>query len=519
MNTTFSILAVVLVLGTVVGASDSLKQSPFPDLPNTLVKQFTKDKQASQSTPPPNALELRRDGSGEPRYFHREPNATVPPIRYGQEPRQSSDRQNIRYLRATGAVRIRISEDDTVAMIQQSTEIKRAVQYADRAKDAAERAGGMLDKSIASKEVITDSARQSAENQLEKAVKDLEKAKDFLSKAEAGDSGRAEAEKAIAAAQEAIDGITKRLNDATEQIRKNDELNAGGADKDQKTIDALREVLPLLGNDCRANQVDRARVDNWPQIKKDIEDLHNRYGKAAGSRGSNRDFVNSVKALKSEFDQFKFDLEKNFNRKQKELLTTFQKKLAEHVEIGNASDLSTTFRIHVPSLIKILEDRIYVYERLGKDQPGFDPAIIESVKQDIAEAREAARKHMEKIIAGNEPPKEGYTGADKESLKAAVRSAFLKVHPKANIVKVILEDTGFLRVTSWKWSDSLAWYKEDISTTDAYVLVSTEEPKYVAIWGTPIVRNNMAGGAQSVIVPTDIKKTVPEQLVFASKVK
>lgn len=406
-----------------------------------------------------------------------------------------------------------------LTMAQQSTEVKRAIQYADRAKDAADRASGILDKSIASKEVITDSARQSANNQLEKGVEDLQKAKDFLAKAEAGDSGRAEAEKAIAAAQEAIDAVTKRMNEASEQIKKNDELNASGADKDQKTIDALREVLPLLGNDCRGGRCNRARVDSWPQIKKDIEDLYARYGKAAGSRGSNRDFVNSVKALKNEFDLFVFDLEKNFNRKQQEHIAAYLKTLAEYVRIGNESDLSTTFRIHVPSIIQYLEDRIYAYEKMGKDQPGFDASVIDKVKQEVAAAREAARKHMEKIVAGNEPPKEGYNGADKDSLKAAVKSAFLKVHPKADVVKIILEDSGFLRVTSWKWSDSLAWYKEDVSTTDAYVLVADSDPKYVAIWGTPIVRNNMAGGAQSVIIPTDIKETVPEQLVFASKVK
>ncbi len=406
-----------------------------------------------------------------------------------------------------------------LTMAQQSTEVKRAIQYADRAKDAADRASGILDKSIASKEVITDSARQSANNQLEKGVEDLQKAKDFLAKAEAGDSGRAEAEKAIAAAQEAIDAVTKRMNEASEQIKKNDELNASGADKDQKTIDALREVLPLLGNDCRGGRCNRARVDSWPQIKKDIEDLYARYGKAAGSRGANRDFVSSVKSLKNAYDSFVFDLEKNFNRKQQEFIAAFLKTLAEYVDIGDDSDLSTTFRILVPDIIRTLEDRLYVYEKLGKDQPGYDPAVIDKARAEIAAAREAARKHIEKIIAGNEPPKEGYEGADKESLKAAVKSAFLKVHPKATIVKIILEDTGFLRVTSWKWSDSLAWYKEDVSTTDAYVLVADSDPKYVSIWGTPIVRNNMAGGAQSVIIPTDIKETVPEQLVFASKVK
>lgn len=406
-----------------------------------------------------------------------------------------------------------------LTMAQQSTEVKRAIQYADRAKEAADRGNGILDKSIASKEVITDSARQSANTQLEKGVEDLQKAKDFLAKAEAGDSGRAEAEKAIAAAEEAVDSLKKRLSEASDQIKKNDELNASGADKDQKTIDALREVLPLLGNDCRGGRCDRARVDSWPQIKKDIEDLYARYGKAAGSRGANRDFVSSVKSLKNAYDSFVLDLEKNFNRKQQEFIAAFLKTLAEHVAIGNNSDLSTTFTILVPGIIRTLEDRLYVYEKLGKDQPGYDPAVIDKARAEIAAAREAARKHIEKIITGNEPPKEGYNGADKESLKAAVKSAFLKVHPKATIVKIILEDTGFLRVTSWKWSDSLAWYKEDVSTTDAYVLVADSNPKYVAIWGTPIVRNNMAGGAQSVIIPTDIKETVPEQLVFASKVK
>jgi hypothetical protein len=100
-----------------------------------------------------------------------------------------------------------------------------------------------------------------------------------------------------------------------------------------------------------------------------------------------------------------------------------------------------------------------------------------------------------------------------------IRSRFAAKHPQSKIKRVIIKTSNWARLTSWKWSSNLSWYKEDVSTVDAIVFTAGDNPEHVYMWPTPLVRDHMQGGKQVVYLPNTLGKPDITMILLAGKLK
>lgn len=395
------------------------------------------------------------------------------------------------------------------ANAQKSTKsiLTKAAQYVTRAEAAMKKATGILDKSADSNNgQPLDSAIQSAKNQAEQVKELLDKGEELLKSVPDSEADKSPVQKDFDAATTAYKDLLKRLEGATETIAQNDAKNAAGAANDQDTLDALADTLLKVSSDSRANKPDIARVDLYPQVKKDIEAMVAKYGQSKGSRGANRDFTATVIGLKNQFTAFETTIKTTYPKSKVEVIKAMIVNLRKELEIGKASDTFTAFLITIPSQIDSLQKNCHVYSAFVRDHPEYKPAIIDEANALIKLCQDETAKKERELIANNKVPASGYSGADKDTLIDFVRKNFLAKHPQAKIKRIVLEDNAWARITQWKWSSSLAWYKEDYSTMDAYVITAGENPEHVYNWGTPLLKDHMSGSQLRVVLPNSIAK-------------
>lgn len=427
-------------------------------------------------------------------------------------------------IKVTLPVLLLLMTTPVVASAQKSTKstLTRAAQYFTRTEAAIKKANGILDKSAEGNSgQILDSALKSATNQAEQAKELLDKGEELLKSVADSEPEKAPVQKSFEEVTTSYNDLIKRLEGAKENVAKNDANNAAGAANDQDTIEALTESLAgVRTNSLGGNKPNIELIDLYPQIKKDIEAMLAKYGESNGSVGSNREFTAKVKSLKTHLQSFETELKTVWTKKMTEKVQGYKKLLQHELEIGQNSDLFTAFQIGIPSAIDTLQRNCHVYTALGKDHPDYKPALIDEANALMKLCKEETAKKEKQIISENKVPTAGYTGADKDSLTEFVRTKFMAKHPGAKIKRIILEDSSWLRVTGWKWSSSLAWYKEDYSTTDAYVITASDKPEYCHIWGTPLVKNHMSGSQLQIVIPNDISKPYDIfSIILSSKLK
>lgn len=402
-----------------------------------------------------------------------------------------------------------------------NSDLKKAAQYVTRANSALDKATSIMDKSAENNGgQIIDSAIQSATNQVNDAKELLDKCKELLDGVSSSEIGKSVVQGDYDKAVERHENVLKRLSGAKDVVKDADANMTAGAQADTLVVEALTEEMKKLSADSRADEPDLSRIDRWPQIKKDIEKLLEKYTQTKGSRGENREFVGKVYGLKGPYSMFVSDLKTSIPNKQIDSIKGGMETLRGQLKAASETDLYSKFRTVIPSMVKVLENRCHVFTALCKDNPLYQPGLLEEVKKLKQECKEAAAKREADIINSNEPPTDGYTGGDRDALVSAVKSAFQKANPSAKIVKVILEDPTWTRFISWKWSSSLAWYKEDITTLDAYVVIAGEKKEHVYIWATPLVKDNLQGGTMRVIAAKGLGKPEdPAGVYLANKLK
>ena len=426
-------------------------------------------------------------------------------------------------IKVTLPVLLLLMTTPVVASAQKSTKstLTRAAQYFTRTEAAIKKANGILDKSAEGNSgQILDSAIESATKQAEQAKELLDKGEELLKTVGDSEPEKAPVQKSFEEVTTSYNDLIKRLEGAKENVAKNDANNAAGAANDQDTLDALTDTLLKLGTDSRANKPDTERVDLYPQIKKDIEAMIAKYGQSKGSRGSNREFTGKVGELKVQFQSFETELKTVYPKKKTEVIKALISNLRKELEVGKNTDTFTAFLITIPSQIDSLQRNCHVYTAFAKDHADYKPALIDEANDLIKLCKEETAKKEKQIISNNQVPVAGYTGSDKDSLTEFIRSKFMAKHPGAKIKRIIIEDPTWTRFTEWKWSSSLAWCKQDVSTVDAYVITAGDKPEYCYIWGTPLIKDHMAGSQLKVAIPLEIAK--PRDIfsiILSSKLK
>lgn len=375
------------------------------------------------------------------------------------------------------------------------------------------KATSILDKSE------QDSAIQSAQNQLDQAEDHLEKATTELSEVADSEAGKAEVKKLLDEAKSTFDGLKERIGKAKGAVAKNDENNSKGAANDATTIDALGDTISKMAAFARSVTPNMEIISLWPQVKKDAESMIAKYGDSKGSRGSNREFVFKVAALKRDYNSFQSDIKGPFTKRMAANIIAGIGHIQGYIKNAQQTSNFSYFLELIPRSEQQLRDCMDTYTLLGTGHADFSQDVLDQAEAQFVATKEAAKKLEQEIIASNVVPKEEYTGSDLGSLKATLKAKFQEANPKAKILKVIIEDPAWTRMTSWKWSDSLAWYKEDISTIDCYVIIAGEDPAQAYIFGTPFIRDHMQGSVTRVIVPKNVKKPSPNFILLASKVK
>jgi hypothetical protein len=156
-------------------------------------------------------------------------------------------------------------------------------------------------------------------------------------------------------------------------------------------------------------------------------------------------------------------------------------------------------------------------ELLARAESTIDASVVAAQRARIAaiEARVGAAKS--KVIATTPMPVESYAGADKETLRGAVRDRWKAINPRFPSIKIVLDQAAWVRRTDWVFETD-RWRKVDASSLHAFVFIKADAGT-AHFYAVLVVKDHMAGDQLSVhVVATSGKPANWSQVIALSKV-
>lgn len=396
---------------------------------------------------------------------------------------------------------------------EDKSNLARAKQYVTRTNSAIKRANSILGKST------EQSAIESATKQFDNATELLGKAKEFLDAVSAGFSGKSEVETDFNAAKTDLENLGKQLKGAGENLANTDKTIQEGADKDGPAVEALTELLPKVAANIRGTNTDIELIRAYPQMKADAIRLNEKYGKR-GSRGGDGDtrmFSMRAIGLKNDLASVESAIQK-FSKDGPKIIGDRAAELKQRVDADVAEKRIPTFGEYYSGPMAQLSAKSEMYALLCKELPGYDAGVRERAVAAVKYIEESLKKLENEVIKANVPPTEKYTGGDKAALAAQLSKAYQSRYPNAKVIKVVITGESWSRTVAWKWRND-GWYREDTSVLGAYVLIKGQDPAHIYMIGCQFVKDHMAGGQTTAVIPLGVDKPNANFILLASKVK
>jgi|GEM_PF-5636127 len=412
----------------------------------------------------------------------------------------------------------------TAVLADEKSDLNRAKQYVTRTEAAIKKGDGILDKSEQSNGQIIDSARASATKQLEQAKELLASAKEWFDKVPDSYSEKSAALNLYSSAEEKLNALEKRISGASEKIEKDNELLNQGSKNDAATLDALVDQLAKLKAFLGSDGITRKTVDQWPQLDKDAKAMIAKYGNAKGSRGGNgdvdqRNFAIKIVGIKKDHENLLKEINGEYAKNEPTRIKSQLQILADTVKKAVDQKNFNHFLGTIPLMTTMLDAKGYAYETFLKSHESYDATIVAEIKAALKNVEETAKRLENEIIQSNVPFKDIYTGADKASLKASIQANTLKKIPNAKILRIDIITNQWTRSVEWEYNSyQTSWSKSDQSTMQAIVYIQGKDPNHIYMLGCPLYKDNLSGGAVTMIVPGSAEKPAnPAFILLKSK--
>lgn len=141
-------------------------------------------------------------------------------------------------------------------------------------------------------------------------------------------------------------------------------------------------------------------------------------------------------------------------------------------------------------------------------------AIADSAKE-VSSLQASLSKE---ILAQNQPPEDGYRGADRDALLKLLNATWVKSGVTGKVIKVGIIGPDWKRGVSWQWQNDVL-YKFDRSRIQGFLLVEYDA-KTVARHSVIFVKDHLSGGAVTAGFLNDPKEKVGlGDLILKEKVK
>lgn len=141
-------------------------------------------------------------------------------------------------------------------------------------------------------------------------------------------------------------------------------------------------------------------------------------------------------------------------------------------------------------------------------------AIADSAKE-VSSLQASLSKE---ILAQNQPPEDGYRGADRDALLKLLNATWVKSGVTGKVIKVGIIGPDWKRGVSWQWQNDVL-YKFDRSRIQGFLLVENDA-KTVARHSVDFVKDHLDGDAISAGFLNDPKEKVGlTDLISKEKIK
>ncbi len=263
----------------------------------------------------------------------------------------------------------------------------------------------------------------------------------------------------------------------------------GGLEQDVNTVQAvtakLVEVRGLLGDNLTIDG-----LELWGQVEKDGLALVAKYqGKVATSAEAKK-MADAVGRLAGELKDSRYRMGEYLT---KWLPPKTEKYLKEAESSTTPGNEKSNIDLFVLGLASSNRSKVFLdkFEIIARSFPGTDASFVPGARARVAavEARISAAK--ESVAVKNVPPSDGYTGKDKEAMRALVKDAWATVSAKHPPLKITIPGSRWERRTDWVW-DHGRWNKVDFSTLNAFVFYKGSD-KLAFGWGALLVKDHANG--------------------------
>lgn len=171
----------------------------------------------------------------------------------------------------------------------------------------------------------------------------------------------------------------------------------------------------------------------------------------------------------------------------------------------------------IPQRMKWAADKLAVLNAIDPVAAKPLQARFDALKPTIPQKEASLRTE---IIAANQPPRDNYSGPDKNQLIELARSSWKEAHPDAEIVSVKIPGSQWKRDTRWTWyPSSRTFEKSDRSKLQAQLLVkSKSDPKLLEVHVVDLFKDHLSNDALKA-VRWDAKDVPVQNLILAERVK
>ena len=299
-------------------------------------------------------------------------------------------------------------------------------------------------------------------------------------------------------------------------VRSAPAADAKPADQD---VEKLKSWADSYGDAQLMNEDPRKLAElvaQAPQVQDEVKQIKARWSSSPrGDRDASK-VNNMLNFFQRNWDSYSNRLE-SFKRDGPAQITSHLDEAEKMSDQAVAEKKPLFFTGGIPQRMKWASDKLAVLNAIDADAAKPLVARYDAIKPTIPQKEASLRNE---IIAANEPPKDNYSGADKNQLIELAKSSWKEKYPDAQIVAVRIPGQQWKRDTRWTWhSASKAFEKSDRSKLQAQLLVkSAADPKLLEVHVVDLYKDHLANDALHAD-RWDEKEVPVQNLILASKVK